>query len=150
MEILMKNNEDHIQKAIIHDLVSFATRHYNKSHVNVPFKTGDTIEVYARIKEGEKERIQVFKGLVLKIQGLGAGRSFTVRKIANGVGVERTFPFASPAIDKVKVISHGHVRRSRLYYIRKLRGKAARIEFELVHAVSSSQSSSSADTSLSQ
>ena len=120
------------------DLVQSATQAYNKSNVKAPFKTGDTIEVYARIKEGEKERIQVFKGLVLKIQGLGVGRSFTVRKIANGVGVERSFPFNSPAIEKVKVISYGRVRRSRLYYIRKLRGKAARISFELAHTESSS------------
>ena len=140
MEVQMGNKAN--QKTIVEDLVFFATKDHNKSNVNVQFKTGDTIEVYARIKEGEKERIQVFKGLVLKIQGLGAGRSFTVRKIANGVGVERTFPFTSPAIDKVKVISHGHVRRSRLYYIRKLRGKAARIEFELAHPTSSSSESS--------
>ena len=127
------------EELIFEDLVQSATQSYNKSHVNVRFKTGDTIEVYARIKEGEKERIQVFKGLVLKIQGLGAaGRSFTVRKIANGVGVERTFPFNSPFIEKVKVISYGRVRRSRLYYIRKLRGKAARISFELAHTDSPS------------
>ena len=135
----MNNQSDGSKKELIfEDLVQSATQGYNKSHVNVPFKTGDTIEVYARIKEGEKERIQVFKGLVLKIQGLGAGRSFTVRKIANGVGVERTFPFNSPAIEKVKVISYGRVRRSRLYYIRNLRGKAARITFELAHTDSSS------------
>ena len=132
---------DDKRETISDDLVQFATKDYNQSNVNVQFKTGDTIEVYARIKEGEKERIQVFKGLILKIQGFGAGRSFTVRKIANGIGVERTFPFNSPAIEKVKVISYGHIRRSRLYYIRKLKGKAARITFELAHSDSSSKSS---------
>ncbi len=129
---------DSKEDVIFEDLVQSATQDYNKSSVNAQFKTGDTIEVYARIKEGEKERTQVFKGLVLKIQGFGAGRSFTVRKIANGIGVERTFPFNSPAIEKVKVISYGRVRRSRLYYIRNLRGKAARIPFELARTDSSS------------
>ena len=131
-------NTDSNKAPVLEDMVQSATQAYNKSNIRVSFKTGDTIEVYARIKEGEKERIQIFKGLVLKIQGLGAGRSFTVRKIANGVGVERTFPFNSPAIEKVKVISYGRVRRSRLYYIRSLRGKAARITFELAHTDSSS------------
>ena len=130
---------DSKKEVIFEDLVQSATQAYNKSSVNVQFKTGDAVEVYARIKEGEKERIQVFKGLVLKVQGHGAaGRSFTVRKIANGIGVERTFPFNSPAIEKVKVISYGRVRRSRLYYIRNLRGKAARIKFELARPDSSS------------
>ena len=132
------DNIDSKKEVFSGDLVRSATQDYNKSSVNVQFKTGDTIEVYARIKEGEKERIQVFKGLVLKIQGFGPGRAFTVRKIANGIGVERTFPFNSPAIEKVKVISYGRVRRSRLYYIRNLRGKAARISFELAHTDSSS------------
>ena len=133
-----KPNIDSNKEIVLEDLVQSATQDYNKSSINVQFKTGDTIEVYARIKEGEKERTQVFKGLVLKIQGFGCGRCFTVRKIANGIGVERTFPFNSPVIEKVKLISYGRVRRSRLYYIRKLRGKAARIKFELVHTDSSS------------
>ena len=110
---------------------------------HVPFKAGDTIEVYAQVKEGEKERVQIFKGLVLKMQGSGAGRSFTVRKITHGVGVERTFPFASPAISKIKLIAYGRVRRSRLYYIRKLKGKAARIDFELATSTKTRSTASS-------
>jgi large subunit ribosomal protein L19 len=81
-----------------------------------------------------KERIQVYKGIVIKIQGSGAAKSFTVRKISAGVGVERTFPFASPSVDKVELVSHGKVRRAKLYYLRKLEGKAARIQSELAGA----------------
>lgn len=95
------------------------------------FNTGDTVGVHVRIKEGEKERIQLFKGIVLKIQGSGMGKSFTVRKVSGGVGVERTFPFASPAVDKVDVIAYGQIRRSRLFYLRDLKGKAAKIKSEL-------------------
>jgi large subunit ribosomal protein L19 len=96
------------------------------------FNTGDTVNVFVKVKEGEKERVQLFKGLVTKIQGSGAVRSFTVRKVSAGVGVERTFPFISPAIDKVEVVNTGKVRRSRLFYLRGLKGKAAKIESELV------------------
>lgn len=95
------------------------------------FNTGDTVNVSVKVKEGEKERVQVYKGVVTKIQGAGAAKSFTVRKISAGVGVERTFPFASPAVEKVDVISYGKVRRSRLFYLRGLEGKAARIQSEL-------------------
>jgi large subunit ribosomal protein L19 len=98
------------------------------------FRSGDTVEVSVKVKEGEKERIQVYKGLVTKVQGKGVGASFTVRKISSGIGVERTFPFASPAVDSVEVISHGKVRRSKLYYLRNLQGKAANIESELATA----------------
>lgn len=96
------------------------------------FRSGDTVNVYVKVKEGEKERIQVYKGLVTKIQGKGASKSFTVRKISSGVGVERTFPFLSPAVDRVEILNTGHVRRSKLYYLRRLEGKAAKIESELV------------------
>jgi large subunit ribosomal protein L19 len=95
------------------------------------FKSGDTVNVHMKVKEGDKERIQVYKGIVIKIQGSGAAKSFTVRKISAGVGVERTFPFASPSVDKVELVSHGKVRRAKLYYLRKLEGKAARIQSEL-------------------
>ena len=95
------------------------------------FNTGDTIGVYVRVREGEKERVQLFKGVVLKIQGSGQGRSFTVRKMSGGVGVERTFPFTSPAIDRIEVMAYGKIRRSRLFYLRELRGKAATIKSEL-------------------
>ncbi len=95
------------------------------------FSSGDTVNVYVKVKEGEKERVQLYKGIVTKIQGAGAARSFTVRKMSAGVGVERTFPFASPALDKVEVVNFGKVRRSRLFFLRKLEGKAAKIESEL-------------------
>lgn len=96
------------------------------------FTPGDTVKVYVRIKEGEKERVQVYKGVVIKVQGKGLGKSFTVRKISSGVGVERTFPFSSPQVEKVELVSRGEVRRSRLYYLRDLKGRAARLTSELV------------------
>src|ERR1700692_3057784 len=86
------------------------------------FKSGDTVSVFVKVKEGEKERIQAYKGIVTKIQGSGAAKSFTVRKISAGVGVERTFPFASPAIDRVETMAYGKVRRSKLYFLRDLEG----------------------------
>ncbi len=92
------------------------------------FNSGDTICVDVRIKEGEKYRIQSFEGLVIKTQGSGISYSVTVRKMSNGVFVERTFPLHSPIIDEVRVVKRGRVRRSRIYYIRKLKGKAARIK----------------------
>jgi large subunit ribosomal protein L19 len=92
------------------------------------FKPGDTIRVHARIKEGEKERIQIFQGVVLRKRKGGTGATFTVRKVSYGIGVERIFPLHSPNIDKVEIVSRGKVRRGRLYYLRKLRGKAARIK----------------------
>lgn len=98
------------------------------------FRAGDTVNVYVKVKEGEKERVQVYKGVVTKLQGSGSSRSFTVRKISAGVGVERTFPFASPAIDRVEILTMGQVRRAKLYYLRSLEGKAAKIESELVSA----------------
>ncbi len=101
------------------------------------FGSGDTVNVFVKVKEGEKERIQLFKGIVTKIQGAGAVKSFTVRKISAGVGVERTFPFSSPSIDKVELVNIGQVRRSKLYFLRKLSGKAAKIKSELAGAVAS-------------
>ena len=92
------------------------------------FKSGDTVKVHVRIIEGQKERIQVFEGVVIRKRGGNNRASFTVRKISRGVGVERTFPLHSPIIDKVEVITKGKVRRSRLYYLRGLRGKKARIK----------------------
>jgi large subunit ribosomal protein L19 len=92
------------------------------------FKAGDTIRVHARITEGEKERIQIFQGVVLRKRKGRTGATFTVRKVSYGIGVERIFPLHSPNIDKVEVVSRGRVRRGRLYYLRKLRGKAARIK----------------------
>ena len=92
------------------------------------FKPGDTIKVHARIKEGEKERIQVFQGAVIRRRKGTTGATFTVRKISYGIGVERIFPLHSPLIDKIEIVSRGKVRQGRLYYLRKLRGKAARIK----------------------
>ena len=92
------------------------------------FQSGDTVRVHARIKEGEKERIQVFQGVVIRKRNGNTGSSFTVRKVSYGVGVERIFPLHAPFIDRVEVISRGKVRRSRLYYLRNLAGKAARIK----------------------
>jgi large subunit ribosomal protein L19 len=94
------------------------------------FRTGDTVGVYVKVKEGEKERVQLFSGVVLKVQGSGIGRTFTVRKIASGVGVERTFPILSPIIDRVEILSRGKVRRSRLFYLRGLKGRSARLDSE--------------------
>jgi large subunit ribosomal protein L19 len=91
------------------------------------FRPGDTLKVHVRVKEGNRSRIQVFQGVVIRRQGSGARETFTVRKISYGVGVERTFPVHTPAIDKVEVVSRGRVRRAKLYYLRDLRGKAARI-----------------------
>ena len=100
------------------------------------FRSGDTVNVYVKVKEGEKERIQLYKGIVTKIQGNGVARSFTVRKISAGVGVERTFPFISPGLDRVELVSHGKVRRSKLYFLRGLEGKAAKIDSELAQTAS--------------
>ena len=91
------------------------------------FKSGDTVKVYVRIREGDKERIQVFQGVVIRKRKGRINSTFTVRKISYGIGVERIFPLHSPMVDKIEVVSRGRVRRSRLYYLRKLRGKAARI-----------------------
>ncbi|RNC72788.1 MAG: 50S ribosomal protein L19 [Desulfuromonadales bacterium] len=93
----------------------------------VPFKPGDTVKVHVKIVEGDKSRIQAFQGVVIARQNGGIRESFTVRKISNGIGVERVFPLHSPSLDAIEVITRGHVRRAKLYYLRKLRGKAARI-----------------------
>lgn len=97
---------------------------------NIPeLRSGDTVKVHARIVEGDRERIQVFQGTVLKTTEGGASASFTVRRIAsNGIGVERTFLFHSPRIDKVEVVRHAKVRRARLYFLRNSRGKASRLK----------------------
>lgn len=113
------------------DLIRRITLERNKPKKALPeFQTGDTVGVYVKVKEGEKERVQLFAGVVLKIQGKGAGRSFTVRKIASGVGVERTFPMLTPIIDRVEIISRGKVRRSRLFFLRGLKGRSARLDSE--------------------
>jgi large subunit ribosomal protein L19 len=94
------------------------------------FRAGDTVRVHTKIKEGDKERIQVFEGVVIRHHRGDARATFTVRKVSYGVGVERIFPVHSPRIDKVEVTGHGEVRRARLYYLRELQGKAARLHQE--------------------
>jgi len=92
------------------------------------FRPGDTLKVYVKVIEGNRERIQLFEGVVIKRRGGGISETFTVRKISYGVGVERTFPLHTPKIDKIEVARRGKVRRAKLYYLRELRGKAARIQ----------------------
>ena len=92
------------------------------------FRPGDTIKVHARIREGEKERTQLFQGVVIRRRKGNTGATFTVRKISYGIGVEKIFPLHSPLVDKIEIVTRGKVRRARLYYLRKLRGKAARIK----------------------
>ena len=92
------------------------------------FRAGDTVEVDVKIVEGKTERIQVFKGVVIRRQGGGVRETFTVRKVSFGIAVERTFPVHSPNIDEIRVVFKGDVRRAKLYYLRNLRGKAARIK----------------------
>ncbi len=92
------------------------------------FRAGDTVKVFLRIIEGEKERIQVFQGAVLRVRKGTTNATFTVRKVSDGVGVERVFPMHSPFLERIEVVSQGKVRRGRIYYLRRLKGKAARIK----------------------
>ena len=92
------------------------------------FRAGDTVKVHARVVEGNRSRVQIFQGVVIKRQGDGLRETFTVRKESSGVGVERTYPVNSPVIDRVEVVVRGHVRRAKLYYLRELRGKKAKIK----------------------
>ncbi len=96
-----------------------------------PFRPGDTVRVHVKIREGDKERTQVFEGVVIRRRKGGSNGSFTVRKISYGVGVERIFPIGSPNVEKVEIKSRGHVRRSRLYYLRELKGKKARLRSKI-------------------
>ncbi|QPL06209.1 MULTISPECIES: 50S ribosomal protein L19 [Actinomyces] len=92
------------------------------------FRPGDTLKVHVKVVEGSRSRVQVFQGIVISRQGAGVAETFTIRKISFGVGVERTFPVHTPSIDKIEVVSRGDVRRAKLYYLRNLRGKAAKIK----------------------
>ncbi len=94
------------------------------------FRVGDTVKVHVKVKEGEKDRIQIFGGMVIAMKGGGTGSTFTVRKISDGIGVERIFPMHSPIIGKIEVVRRGRVRRAKLYYLRDRKGKAARVEEE--------------------
>ncbi|MGS7003553.1 50S ribosomal protein L19 [Staphylococcus aureus] len=110
-----------------HKLIEAVTK--SQLRTDLPsFRPGDTLRVHVRIIEGTRERIQVFEGVVIKRRGGGVSESFTVRKISSGVGVERTFPLHTPKIEKIEVKRRGKVRRAKLYYLRSLRGKAARIQ----------------------
>jgi large subunit ribosomal protein L19 len=96
-----------------------------------PFRSGDTVRVHVKVREGDKERTQIFEGVVIRRRRGGSSASFTVRKISYGVGVERIFPVDSPSVQKIEIKSRGHVRRSRLYYLRDLKGKKARLRSKL-------------------
>jgi len=104
------------------------------------FRVGDTVRVHVRIVEGEKERIQIFEGVVMKRRRAGSGSSFTVRKVSYGVGVERVFAMRSPSIEKIEVVQHGRVRRGRLFYLRKRKGKDSAIREQIVTETEEEQS----------
>ena len=112
------------------DLMKSITQEYEKNDIPA-FGVGDTVKVHIKIKEGNRERIQVFEGVVLKKQGGGARETFTVRKNSNGIGVEKTWPLHSPNVEKVEVIRRGKVRRAKLNYLRERSGKSAKVK-ELV------------------
>jgi large subunit ribosomal protein L19 len=92
------------------------------------FRAGDTVKVHVKVTEGNRSRVQIFQGVVIRLQGSGIGRTFTVRKVSFGVGVERTFPLHSPIFETIEIVTRGDVRRAKLYYLRNLRGKAAKIK----------------------
>ncbi len=109
------------------DVLSSVVQDYLKTDIPA-FNVGDTVKVHVKIKEGNKERIQIFEGFVLKRQNGGIGETFTVRRIASGVGVEKTFPIHSPLVEKIEVVKRGKVRRARLHYMRARTGKSAKIK----------------------
>ena len=108
------------------DVLSSVVQDYLKTDIPA-FNVGDTVKVHVKIKEGNRERIQIFEGFVLKRQNGGIGETFTVRRIASGVGVEKTFPIHSPLVEKIEVVKRGKVRRARLHYMRARTGKSAKI-----------------------
>lgn len=114
------------------DLVKFVEEQAIVKKQVPAFKAGDTVSVHYKIREGNKERIQIYQGVVIQRNSVGVNETFTVRKMSNGVGVERIFPVNSPNIDKIDVNSHGKVRRAKLFYLRELTGKAARIKSKRV------------------
>ncbi|MBC7757670.1 MAG: 50S ribosomal protein L19 [Phormidesmis sp. FL-bin-119] len=114
------------------DLVKFVEEQVVVRKEIPAFKAGDTVSVHYKIREGNKERIQIYQGVVIQRNSVGVNETFTVRKMSNGVGVERIFPVNSPNIDKIDVNSHGKVRRAKLFYLRALTGKAARIKSKRV------------------
>lgn len=110
------------------DLIKIAEEAFATGIQNPDFKAGDTISVSYKIKEGTKERIQIFRGVVIQIKGSGTTKTFTIRKMSGNIGVERIIPVSSPLIDKIEVNKRGRVRRARIYYLRALTGKKARIK----------------------
>ena len=112
---------------VVPTIASIEARQFRKTSFP-EFRVGDTVKVHVLIKEGEKERAQVFEGVVIKREKTGARSNFTVRKVSYGVGVERIFPLHSPRIEKLEVVARGHIRRAKLYYLRELRGKKAKIK----------------------
>ena len=110
----------------------------------IAYRVGDQVRVHVRIKEGDKERIQVYEGVIIALKRGASRASFTVRKVSYGVGVERVFPLHSPNVEKVEVVSHGKVRRARLFYLRELRGKAARIKERDMRQVAANQAAAAA------
>lgn len=121
-------------KHSVMDAIKFVNEQTLSNNNGLDFGPGDNVEVSYRIIEGAKERIQIYRGDVIQIKGHGLTKTFTVRKISNGVGVERIFPISSPNIAGIKVIKRGRVRRARLYYLRSLVGKAARIKEKTSYA----------------
>lgn len=117
-----------------------------KKPAHPEFQSGDTLKVHVKIREGEKERVQVYEGVVIAFNNTGTRRTFTVRKISHGVGVERVFPLYSPSISKIEVMSEGKVRRAKLYYVRGLTGKAARLKTHTPTDAASQSPSTSANT----
>jgi large subunit ribosomal protein L19 len=114
------------------DLVKFVEEQSAEKKQLPVFKSGDTVTVHYKIREGAKERVQLYQGVVIQRNSTGNNETFTVRKVSNGIGVERIFPVNSPNIDKIEVNSRGKVRRAKLYYLRELTGKAARIKSKRV------------------
>lgn len=113
------------------NVMDLITEEYSRKDV-AQFNVGDTVKVHIKIKEGTRERVQIFEGFVLKKQNGGLDATFTVRRIASGVGVEKTFPIHSPKIDKIEITKHGDVRRAKLNYMRERTGKAARIKSKII------------------
>ena len=115
--------EEHIMSRLIDELDRASLRD------DVPsFRPGDSVKVHVKVVEGNRSRVQIFQGVVIRVHGSGVGRTFTVRKVSFGVGVERTFPLHSPIFEQIEVVTRGDVRRAKLYYLRNLRGKAAKIK----------------------
>ena len=108
--------------------IALIEKRYHKAEPTPPFRAGDTVKVHVKVREGNRERIQLFEGVVIGRQHGGLRENFIVRKISNGVGVERIFPIHCPSIDKIEVVRKGKVRKAKLYYLRALSGKAARIK----------------------